>query len=167
MDRALFVRLLAGLRAILYISAFVLLSYWLTLWFRGFDHWISSQILPNWIAILGAGVFLAGAGLVVTCAGAFAAQGKGTPAIFDPPREFVVVGPYRYVRNPMYIGGFALLFGLALWYGSISMLTLCLVAIPPLHLFVLFVEEPQLERRFAQRYVRYKRSVNRWIPRRP
>ena len=41
------------------------------------------------------------------CIGTFVTKGQGTPAPFDPPREFVASGPYRYVRNPMYIGALA------------------------------------------------------------
>src|SRR5437667_6056995 len=49
-------------------------------------------------------VGVAGGALALWCILAFATVGKGTPAPFDPPRRLVVVGPYRYVRNPMYIG---------------------------------------------------------------
>jgi len=45
-----------------------------------------------------------GAVLALWCLLTFAFIGKGTPAPFDPPRRLVIRGPYRFVRNPMYIG---------------------------------------------------------------
>src|SRR5215467_922208 len=45
---------------------------------------------------------LIGVGLYCWSAWGFTFNGKGTPAPFDPPKELVVKGPYRYLRNPMY-----------------------------------------------------------------
>ena len=54
----------------------------------------------------------------------FLMQGRGTPAPFDPPREFVASGPYRYVRNPMYLGAIGVLLGAALMVGSASIVAM-------------------------------------------
>lgn len=108
-----------------------------------------------------------GAILVLACAGVFIIRGRGTPAIFDAPRAFVAVGPYRYVRNPMYIGGLMLLFGLGLYLGSVAILLLALLLSCLVHIFVLFYEEPTLMRHFGRSYEEYLRSVRRWIPRWP
>ncbi|HEV8267520.1 MAG TPA: PEMT/PEM2 methyltransferase family protein, partial [Thermoanaerobaculia bacterium] len=88
-------------------------------------------------------------------------------APFDPPREFVAVGPYRFVRNPMYVGGIALLFGAGLVLGSFSIVLLSFFAFAASHLLVILYEEPVLTRRFGESYVRYKASVSRWLVRRP
>jgi len=107
---------------------------------------------------------IVGSVLVLICVGVFVSRGRGTPAIFDPPREFVALGPYKYVRNPMYVGGFILLIGFGLYHHSVSMLALALLLALLFHLFVLWVEEPGLEQRFGFSYRDYKNSVNRWLP---
>src|SRR6201984_2970679 len=61
-----------------------------------------------------------GTALALWCVFTFVFIGKGTPAPFDPPRKLVVRGPYRFVRNPMYIGAGMTLAGAALFYESLS-----------------------------------------------
>lgn len=112
-------------------------------------------------------LMLVGAALAFSCASLFVARGKGTPAPFDPPREFVVAGPYRWVRNPMYVGGLSLLAGFSLWHRSPAMLIFTGFAGSLVQLFVIQVEEPGLERRFGESYRTYKKAVRRWLPRRP
>ena len=56
-----------------------------------------------------------GAAIALWCVFTFAFIGKGTPAPFDPPRRLVIRGPYRFVRNPMYIGAGIALAGAALF----------------------------------------------------
>ena len=52
---------------------------------------------------------------------AFAFLGCGTPAPFDPPRHLVVRGPYRYLRNPMYLGATLALAGASLFYEATAL----------------------------------------------
>ena len=105
-----------------------------------------------------------GAALALACGAAFVVAGRGTPAPFDPPRELVPVGPYRFVRNPMYVGAAALLMGFGLFERSLAILALAVAGLILAHLFVVFAEEPGLERRFGDSYRSYKASVRRWIP---
>jgi protein-S-isoprenylcysteine O-methyltransferase Ste14 len=58
----------------------------------------------------------------------------------DPPRKFVVVGPYRFVRNPMYIGGFLVLVGFGPYQQSSAILLLALPWLLLAHLFVILYE---------------------------
>ncbi len=69
----------------------------------------------------------------------------GTPAPFDAPEQFVAIGPYKYVRNPMYIGGFVVLVGLGIYERSPSMLIFCVAWLMLAHLLVILYEEPNLE----------------------
>jgi len=159
-------RVLAGIRTAVYMTGFVLLWGWLALNVRRFDPAIAVT-LPKWVEPLGLAVIAAGGALALTCGYFFARHGRGTPAPFDAPREFVAVGPYRYVRNPMYIGGALLLGGFGLAERSVSILILMLVALGLAHLFVVLVEEPGLEWKFGDSFRIYKRSVRRWLPRLP
>ncbi len=94
----------------------------------------------------------------------FAKVGKGTPAIYDPPKKFVTIGPYKYVRNPMYIAGLSIIFGVSLLVQNSNLLISAFVYWFILHIFLIAIEEPQLERRFGKAYLEYKRKIPRWIP---
>jgi hypothetical protein len=156
--------LFLALRSVIYMTAFLLFFGGIALRVRAFDQRFGVS-LPATAEIPGAILVVLGAILVLACAGVFILRGQGTPAIFDAPRAFVAVGPYRYVRNPMYIGGLMLLFGFGLSERSISILFLTLLLFLLVHLFVLFYEEPVLTRRFGSSYLEYLRTVRRWIPR--
>ena len=153
------------LRSLIYVPAFILFFRWIALSVRVYDERIG-LLLPLWTKPTGIVLMIIGGTLALICVIAFIIRGKGTPAVFDPPTEFVAIGTYKYVRNPMYIGGFILLVGFGLFHHSISILFLSVILFFLFHLFVVYVEEPQLERRFGESYVEYKKSVNRWLPRR-
>jgi protein-S-isoprenylcysteine O-methyltransferase Ste14 len=89
----------------------------------------------------------------------------GTPAPIDAPKKLVVNGPYRLVRNPMYIGVFCLILSQAILYGSRAVLFYLAVVVICVNLFVLFYEEPHLRAVFGEQYLDYCRRVPRWIPR--
>jgi protein-S-isoprenylcysteine O-methyltransferase Ste14 len=114
--------------------------------------------------LLGAIVTLSGAALAVWCILTFALVGRGTPAPFDPPRQLVVRGPYRYVRNPMYLGAGLALAGAALVYQSGALLAYAGVFLLLMHAFVVWSEEPKLRQTFGQDYEAYCRQVRRWWP---
>jgi protein-S-isoprenylcysteine O-methyltransferase Ste14 len=94
----------------------------------------------------------------------FVEQGKGTPAPIDPPKLLVSSGPYRFVRNPMYVGGVLILLGEAIFCTSILLLVyLCFIWLT-FHLFIVFYEEPHLRKVFGTEYEEYCRNVGRWVP---
>jgi protein-S-isoprenylcysteine O-methyltransferase Ste14 len=114
-------------------------------------------------AIGSLGVIL-GSSLAIWCVLAFGIVGRGTPAPFDPPRRLVVKGPYRYVRNPMYVGAIVGLAGASLFYESLALAGFTVLFATIVHLFVLFYEEPTLSRLFGADYTEYRRHVRRWRP---
>jgi len=153
----------AALRTVVVVSAFVWLWTAAALWARRFDS-LFGGALPAWTPALGVAALAAGVPLALTCAVLFAIRGNGTPAPFDPPRTFVASGPYRAVRNPMYVGGWLTIAGVALVMRSTGIVVLSLVALLAAHLFVILYEEPTLTAKFGASYDRYRATVPRWIP---
>ena len=130
----------------------------------GLVELVRSTTGPPWpisVAILVAGVlaFMALAGGAVR---RFRQAGT-TENPFKPSTALVFDGPYRFTRNPMYLGMAAVYVGLAFVLGlmwAFVFLQLVLIAVDRL---VIAREEPYLERKFGEEYVAYKRRVRRWI----
>jgi protein-S-isoprenylcysteine O-methyltransferase Ste14 len=120
---------------------------------------------PGPAQVAGAIATVLGAALALWCVATFAFVGRGTPAPFDPPRRLVVRGPYRHVRNPMYLGAVLALCGGALFYETRALVTYAAVFAVILHLFVVLYEEPTLRATFGEDYASYCRAVRRWWPR--
>jgi len=108
---------------------------------------------------------LAGMVLLIWCVRDFYVAGKGTLAPWDPPQKLVVVGLYRLVRNPMYVGVLLLVAGWATWLASPVLAAYAVVLAVGFHLRVRWHEEPWLDRRFGGDWRRYRAKVRRWWPR--
>lgn len=106
-----------------------------------------------------------GAALVAWCVLTFVVVGRGTPAPFDPPRRLVIRGPYRFVRNPMYIGAGLALIGASLFYRAWELLIYVAVLWIVTHTLVVFYEERVLGQMFGRDYADYRQRVRRWLPR--
>jgi len=106
-----------------------------------------------------------GALLVAGCILTFVFIGRGTQAPFDPPRRLVARGPYRVVRNPMYVGAALAMSGAALFYRSWPLMAYVAVFLAVMHLFVVVYEEPTLRDTFGDAYAAYCANVGRWVPR--
>ncbi len=115
--------------------------------------------------VAGVLVFAVGLALFAASLHHFATRGQGTLAPWDPPKNLVVSGPYRYVRNPMISGVIFVLFGEAMLLVSwaharwaAAFLLINLVYIP-------LLEEPLLIDRFGEAYREYRRHVWMFLPR--
>ena len=156
--------LFAALRSLVWMTLFFWAWTLVALASRRFDPALGGR-LPAWTPFVGAPLVAAGGALGLACVALFVVRGGGTPAPFDAPPRFVASGPYRFVRNPMYVGAFALWIGFALIVRSPAMLVS--VALPAVlaHAFVRGVEEPRLAARFGDGYRAYAAVVPRWRPR--
>ena len=137
----------------------ILVPYWL----------LSSPSAPPPLQLgifryLGALPGLIGVAIYCWCAWDFTFAGKGTPAPIDPPKELVVRGLYRYLRNPMYVGILSILLGESLLFASQRLFAYTAIAFIFYFLIVVFYEEPTLRRKFGESYRQYCKSVPRWIP---
>ncbi|MEO1994557.1 MAG: isoprenylcysteine carboxylmethyltransferase family protein, partial [Planctomycetaceae bacterium] len=91
-------------------------------------------------------------------------SGRGTPFPTDTARRLVVVGPYRFVRNPMAIAGLSQALVVAARLGSWGVLAYVLVGGVVWNVWVRPPEEEDLAQRFGDAYVRYQHRVRCWIP---
>lgn len=102
-----------------------------------------------------------------SCTQHFAREGRGTPAPWDAPRELVAAGPYRWVRNPMYLAVLSCLSGTATLAENGALFAYTAVVAAIFHIRVVTFEEPLLSRRFGASFDSYCSSVRRWLPRPP
>ena len=146
-------------------TAFFSLWFWLLPRWLGFDVEAARAAHWRWIGVLPS---VLGFAVAFRCVWDFGWTGRGTPAPIAPPQRLVVVGFYRYVRNPMYLGFAAGWVGLWVVFGHANQVVIAaVVAVAAgVHLFVLLYEEPTLRSKFGKEYEQYCRNVNRWWPKR-
>jgi protein-S-isoprenylcysteine O-methyltransferase Ste14 len=137
---------------------FVLLSEWL-----GFRVETAGAARWRWLAAIPS---VLGFAVAMRCVWDFGWTGRGTPAPVAPPKRLVVVGFYRHVRNPMYLGFAAGWIGLWVVFGHANVVAIAAVGAVALgvHLFILFYEEPTLRKKFGADYEEYCQHVRRWWP---
>lgn len=116
----------------------------------------------QWLGLVPLGL---GFGIYVWCARDFAVKGHGTPAPIDAPKQLVINGLYRFVRNPMYVGILTMLLGEALLFAQAMLLYYAAIVFLGFNLFVRLYEEPTLRRLFGEAYEQYCNRVPRWLPR--
>ena len=121
----------------------------------------------NPIQLVGIACIALGAALLATCIYEFARSGRGTLSPVDPPRELVIRGLYRYVRNPMYLSVTTIVVGEILLTGSRALFWYWIAWFIACNVFVMLYEEPTLRDTFGASYEQYTRQVGRWIPTRP
>ena len=95
----------------------------------------------------------------------FALQGLGTPAPVAPPKNLVVTGLYRHLRNPIYLAVVAIILGQAVLFSVLRLVLYGALLWLGFHLFVVAYEEPTLQDTFGSEYEAYRANVRRWVPR--
>ena len=123
----------------------------------------------TWTALHYAAIplFLVGAAVYLACVWQFGTHGRGTPAPIDPPKRLVMRGPYRWVRNPMYLAVLLFVLGEAVFFRHLTLALYLVFLASAFQLFVVLYEEPALRRRHGAIYSDYCNAVNRWLPGKP
>lgn len=134
----------------------------LTRWEFG-PPWPASVLL----AVIGVLIMIAGTAVLINAFVRFAREGRGTPAPVAPTEELVITGPYRWVRNPMYLAVVAVIIGQALLLRQASLLIYAAVVAAAFVAFVKLYEERVLAERYGEVYRSYQATVSGWIPRPP
>jgi len=145
-------------------TGFFALWFWLLPQWLGFSVEAAGAARWRWVAAIPS---VLGFAVALRCVWDFGWTGRGTPAPFVPPKRLVVVGFYRHVRNPMYLGFATGWIGLWVVFGHADPRVIATVAAVAVgvHLFVVLYEEPTLRGLFGADYEEYCRNVSRWWPR--
>ncbi len=134
--------------------------------------WAAHQLLPARLPLPpllrawgGAALFAVGVGVWIVCIDAFSRRGRGTPAPMDAPQHLVTDGHHGVVRNPIIAAEMMVVWGGALYFGSLGLLGYAVLMTGFAQWVVVRVEEPELRERFGAAYESYCQRVPRWIPR--
>lgn len=113
----------------------------------------------------GSALLMIGGVLLLWCVRDFFASGRGTLAPWDPPKHLVVVGLYRFTRNPMYMSVLTVVAGWCVLYRSAWLILYAVVLTVRFNLRVRRHEEPWLQRQFGPEWKAYASRTGRWFPR--
>jgi protein-S-isoprenylcysteine O-methyltransferase Ste14 len=151
--------------------------------FRSLLHNIGVVIVGLGVALLGAGLdflfridgfqslpttaaawLLLTAGFLLRVWAAFHFYQRQMKVIsLSPQKTLITSGPYRFSRNPLYLGGNVFIFfGAALLVGTPSGLVITVVHLPLVEIMIRR-EERQLEQNFGAEWLRYRKRVRRWL----
>jgi protein-S-isoprenylcysteine O-methyltransferase Ste14 len=140
-----------------------------------FLMWLTEDVTIGWllpwpldlvVLLIGTLLLFSGVVLLVICVRMFVTIGNGTLAPWAPTQKLVVVGIYRYMRNPMITGVLLGLFGEFIILSNNSVFLWALFFFLGNHIYFIKSEEPGLLKRFRREYVAYFENVPRWLPRR-
>src|SRR5262245_1109291 len=128
------------------------------------------QLQPPFLGLeptryLGAIMILLGVPVLIDAFARFALQGLGTPAPIAPPRNLVVTGLFRYVRNPIFVALVAIILGEGVLMGDWRLIVYGALLWLAFHVQVVAYEEPTLAQTFGSEYEAFRAAVPRWIPR--
>ena len=128
--------------------------------------WVMIRLLPIPVTepLPGFGAAILGEGLALIAWTLFAMLRAGTdPRPDKPDAAFVIDGPFRFSRNPIYLGFLIVVAGMALRWGDLWGWIAVAASQIMLDRLVIAREEPYLARRFGAAYENYRSRVRRWM----
>jgi protein-S-isoprenylcysteine O-methyltransferase Ste14 len=103
-----------------------------------------------------------GFGMAVWCRSLFL-NNATTLQLYEKPTSLVTSGPFRFSRNPIYLGMASILLGVAVLSGTLVTLAFPIIFIVLINFFIIPGEERKLEKIFGEPYLEYKNNVRRWV----
>ena len=125
--------------------------------------WLVASAHTSLVQPLGLLPLVVGSVALLWCVRDFYVSGKGTLAPWSPPAHLVVVGLYRYTRNPMYVAVTLILVGWAASFGLPGLWVYTIIVAIAFHLRVVLGEEPWLARTHGTQWQEYASRVPRWF----
>ncbi len=147
------------------ISGIVILPWLIASQFGYKLFWGLDSIPMLFLFIFGTFFVTFGLILMVVSISLFISKGDGTIAPWNPTKKLITINIYSYVRNPMILGGFCILIGESILFGSFFLSLYTFLFILGNLFYIPLIEEPKLLKRFGKEYQAYIRKVPRWIPR--
>lgn len=89
---------------------------------------------------------------------------SGTPFPMLPTKKLLIIGPFKYCRNPMTLGTIVAYAGIAIWIGSFTALFVVAILAALLIGYLKIIEEVELQMRFGDEYLAYKKQTPFIIP---
>lgn len=131
-----------------------------------FDNWLNLPTLARFPFRFIPGGILTGLGLFFIRAATKAQReiGKGTPMPLKATNTLVIEKPYSYCRNPLYFGLINFFLGISLMLGSISSIGMVALFSFIILAYIKFIEEKELEKRYGDHYLEYKKETPLLIP---
>lgn len=120
--------------------------------------------LRTLLGYLGLLLFISGAALTFSGAYYLLLRGDGTPLPFDQTKRLVVAGPYSSIQHPMMLGLLLMVYAEALWFYSATLVFYAVLLTFLANVYLTYIEEPGLEKRFGDDYRAYRAAVPRWWP---
>ncbi len=127
-------------------------------------HWywpitLLPAALAAWLAIV-----MVVLGLAMNIWGAYTMrQARTAINPYRPASTIVDTGPFRFSRNPLYVGADLFLLGLASWLNSLWGIPVFVLVLIAVHYGVILREERYLEGQFGEAYRQYRQRVRRYI----
>ena len=109
-------------------------------------------------------LFSVGSSFGLSAGYTMAKLGEGTPLPVDAPRKLVIKGPYKFLRNPMALGGILQGVAVGLYLGSWLVVLYAFLGAPVWHTFVRPIEEEDMLARFGGEFEKYRDNVPLWVP---
>ena len=109
---------------------------------------------------------LIGIGAIVALSGVFAFIKLNTtvdPRYPEKASELVIIGIYKYSRNPMYLGILFVITGIAVYFGALSSVFVISPFVAFINKYQIVPEEVALQEKFSENYTRYAQNVRRWL----